>query len=350
MRKIATAALFRAVQALLFPIAALAYIPSVMHMVAYSHRTGVSATVLGSLYTRYMQHRLHTRRDEAAGRVTMVMPNVPHLGWHLLTAPTLAAHRLTRYVPRIYRYPYQGVPPMNHRPAARTTFYDQVLERHLADVEQLVVLGAGFDTRAYRLPEDAGLGCFEVDQPQTQAFKREMLRRAGVDSRRVTYVAADLEQKDWFEQLADAGFAPGERSVFLWESVTMSLDREAVESTLRKIAETAPGTIVAFDYVSTGLVASRSPFMCYTRAVLRVTGEPWRFGIENTPPARNRVAAFLESCGLALEEHRTFGAETNRKGAPAGFATAIVPRRGERAGAASATPSDMSAPSAPEKF
>jgi O-methyltransferase involved in polyketide biosynthesis len=107
----------------------------------------------------------------------------------------------------------------------------------------------------------------------------------------------------------------------------MYLDREAVESTLRKIAGTAAGSVVAFDYLSTELIASRSPFMRYARALIRTTGEPWKFGIDTTPPARERVAAFLEACGLSLEEQRNFGAETDRTRAAAGFATAIVPAR-----------------------
>ena len=64
--------------------------------------------------------------------------------------------------------------------------------------------------------------------------------------------------------------------------------------------------------------------MRYARAVINATGEPWRFGIDNTPPVRERVAAFLESCGLSLEEQRNFGPETDRKRAMAGFATGIV--------------------------
>jgi hypothetical protein len=99
---------------------------------------------------------------------------------------------------------------------------------------------------------------------------------------------------------------------------------------MRKIARTAAGTVVAFDYFSAELVDSRSLFMRYARAVANATGEPWHFGIDNTPPARDHVAAFLKSCGLTLEEHRNFGRETGRKRAEAGFATATVPSAANR--------------------
>jgi hypothetical protein len=65
--------------------------------------------------------------------------------------------------------------------------------------------------------------------------------------------------------------------------------------------------------------------MRYAKAVLNMVGEPWRFGIDKTPPVRERVAAFLQSCGLSMEEQRNFGPETNDKRAMAGFATAVVP-------------------------
>ncbi|HEY0604384.1 MAG TPA: hypothetical protein VGD58_15795 [Herpetosiphonaceae bacterium] len=109
----------------------------------------------------------------------------------------------------------------------------------------------------------------------------------------------------------------------------MYLTREAVEHTLRTIAGTA-GTVVAFDYFAAELVTSPSLFMRYARAVIKLTGEPFRFGIDNTPPVRERVAAFLASCGLVLEDQRNFGVETDRQRAMAGFVIAQLPATIER--------------------
>lgn len=324
MRKIVAATAFRIIQFILLPIGAVSYLHFVPKLVAYSRRSGTSATVLASLYTRWMLHRLGTRCDEPCERLMAVMPNVSPLGLLLVTAPTLVAHRLTGYVPRIYRYPYEGAPSMQHQPAARTTFYDAALERHISGIDQLVILGAGFDTRSYRLQAETRVRCFEVDEPNTQAFKREMLKKADVDATRVTYVPADFEEEDWFEKLVDAGFEPDKPSFFLWESVTMYLDPKAVAGALRKIAGTVAGSVVAFDYFSAEIIESRSLFMRYARAIVSFTGEPFKFGIDNTPPVRTRVAEFLQSYGLSLDEQLNFGQESGRKRAMAGFATAIV--------------------------
>lgn len=313
---------FRLIQIAWLPIALVGYVPFVLKLILVSRASGVSATALASLYTRWMQHALGTRRDEPAVRLMRVLPNVSLLGVRLTTTGTLLAHRLTGYVPRVYRYPYEGDPPLAHESAARTTFFDAALARHLGDIEQLVILGAGWDTRSYRMP--GAIRCFEVDRERTQRTKRQLLHQAGLDTTRIAFVPADLMREDWLAKLVHAGFAPDRPSFFLWEAVTMYLDREAVIGTLRTIAGTARGSVVAFDYFNADLIESRSPVLRYARAVVKaIIGEPFRFGIASATPSREHVAAFLASCGLSMEEQRNFGRETDRRPALAGFTTAI---------------------------
>jgi methyltransferase (TIGR00027 family) len=328
MPEMVAAGFFRAIQLALFPVAVAAYAASVPRMLAYSRRTGVSATQFASLYTRCMQHRLQTRPDDPAARLLAVMPNMSQEGLRLETAPTLVGHLLTGYVPRIYRYPYRGRAPMRHQSTARTTYYDAALQRHLAGTDQLVILGAGFDTRVFRLPPEGNMRCFEIDMPRTQAYKIAMLEKAGLPTHLAAYVAADFETEDWMEKLVAAGFDPGRPAFFLWEAVTMYLDRASVEATLRRIAGTAPGSAVAFDYFSAEILTSGSPYMRYARAATNYVGEPLSFGIDNTPPARKSASDFVGGFGLILEEHRNFGRETRRRSAPAGFVTAVVPAGG----------------------
>jgi methyltransferase (TIGR00027 family) len=192
-----------------------------------------------------------------------------------------------------------------------------------------VVLGAGLDTRAHRLPARAALRCFEVDTPKTQAFKLEMLRRAGVEAPAITYVPADFSNEDWLERLVAAGFDPNKPALFTWESVCMYLDGEAVERTLRTIASTAPGSLVAFDYLAKELVEDRSVFGRYVQAVLRALGEPWTFGIATSSPGESAPAAepllaFLASCGLSLVEHRLVWRGPLKRQVAAGFVVAAV--------------------------
>src|SRR5947209_3726326 len=101
MPKIVSSSLFRAIQITLLPFAAAGYLLWVAKLIRFSRNSGVSATVLASLYTRWMQHRLGTRKDDACDRLMMVLPNVPHISFRLVTGPTLLAHNITGYTPRI---------------------------------------------------------------------------------------------------------------------------------------------------------------------------------------------------------------------------------------------------------
>ena len=192
-----------------------------------------------------------------------------------------------------------------------------------AEIEQLVILGAGLDTRSYRLPSETRVRCFEVDTPRTQALKREMLDRAGVDASRVTFVPADFEEEDWFEKLVAAGFDPSKRTFFLWESVTMYLDPEAVESTLRRIAGTASGSVVAFDYFTNAPLGAWSIFLRTAEASAKLFGEPFgTFRIDSTPPGADSGRGLPR-----VVRPRARGAPDLRRGDRAGWCPRGLRRR-----------------------
>lgn len=323
MRPLLAAGVFYLLSVLLFPVTLLGYVLWTGSLLA-RRGSGVSATAQGPLSARWFEHQLGTRKDEPADRLMRVLPGVPPLGPRLVAGPMLFAHWLTGYVPKAFRYPFEGEVPPSYQASARIPFFDAAVDRYLADMDQFVILGAGFDTRAFRLPKDRVIRAFEVDTPKTQALKRELVETAGIESAGVTFVAADFEKDDWLERLVDAGFDAGKPALFLWEGVLMYLERQAVENTLRKIASTARGSVVAFDYCTTEPLESRALYWRLARAGTRAGGEPVKFGIDGSPPLRERVAELLRPCGLSLGEHQTLGQETEGKRAWGGFATAVV--------------------------
>ena len=116
-------------------------------------------------------------------------------------------------------------------------------------VTQLVVLGAGLDTFAYRNPFDDRLKVFEVDHPATQAWKRRRLGEVGIAvPPTLTYAPVDLETENLIEALQIAGFDPARRSFFLWLGVVPYLTRDAIRATLSQIAGLPGGAEVIFDY------------------------------------------------------------------------------------------------------
>jgi methyltransferase (TIGR00027 family) len=288
---------FKLINLALLPVTLAGYGIWVGTLLLEARRRGVSITAQSPLFSRWMQHHLGVRQDEAAARLLPALPGVPALGLSLVTAPLLLGHRMTGYVPPAFRYhPYHGNSPVGYK-TARVFLFDAALERYRPRVDQLVLLGAGFDTRAWRSPR---LPTFEVDQPRTQAVKRDALRRAGVDMSGVIFVSADLTEQDWMDRLARAGFDPGRPTFFLWEGVTMYLEREAVESTLRCLARTARGSVVAFDYLSPLALESRSRYMRFARAATVAVGEPLRSALD-------RPGELLASCGLKPLEVVEFG-------------------------------------------
>ena len=136
--------------------------------------------------------------------------------------------------------------------AARSRIAEEALTEAVnAGATQLVVLGAGLDTLAYRAPLAGRLRIFEVDHPATQARKREMLGAAGIAvPATLTYVAVDFERQTLAEALDAAGFAAAARSFFSWLGVVPYLTEAAIFSTLGYIARLQGGSEVVFDYVN----------------------------------------------------------------------------------------------------
>jgi len=202
------ATVFYVLNALLLPISVIGYVIWLARIYATRRASGASITAQGPLSARAFMHQLGLRRDEAAYRLLLALPSTSRLGVLLAGGPMLLAHRLTGYVPSAFRHPFEGDVPPHDEASARVTFIDAAVERSLATIDQFVILGAGFDTRALRLPRAGGIHCFEVDTPRTQASKRHLLRTAGIDASGITFVAADFETADWLARLTDAGFAP----------------------------------------------------------------------------------------------------------------------------------------------
>ena len=155
---------------------------------------------------------------------------------------------------------------------------DEIAAAAAHGAAQYVVLGAGFDTFAYRhtLP---GVTVFEVDHPATQRVKRERLLAAGIaipDS--CTMVSIDFDTQSLAERLASSGFDRARATVFAWLGVVMYLDTKDVFDTLRYIASIEAPTTVVFDYAVPPDSLSWTTRIFYRRALERLSasGEPWR--------------------------------------------------------------------------
>ena len=186
---------------------------------------------------------------------------------------------------------------------ARTHHMDEVLLAEVADgASQVVFLGAGLDSRSYRLSDQlADAALYEVDHPVTAAVKRERLESIfGEIPGHVNYVHVDFNSEEVGERLAANGFDADARTIVLWSGVTPYLEPEGVAESLRWFVRgTGPRSAISFDYLWKEMLDGDDSF--YGAAQLRkrveAGGEPFKFGIP-----RGKTREYVEQFGLVLEE------------------------------------------------
>lgn len=187
-------------------------------------------------------------------------------------------------------------PPMETWLALRVAYLDRLVSLAVdrLSMRQVVILGAGYDTRAARLPR-AGVDFFEVDHPATQAAKRERvasLPNYPVDAAR--YVSCNFEREDPIERLVASGFDPREPALVIWEGVVMYLTEAAVRATATRLAAGLdPRSVVAFDFLGKRLATGDklTEEAEKTRSYVGELGEPVRYGTDDILP-------MLYECGF----------------------------------------------------
>jgi methyltransferase (TIGR00027 family) len=183
---------------------------------------------------------------------------------------------------------------------ARTKHIDSVLLKELkAGVKQVVIMGAGYDTRAFRFYKDfPKVRFFEVDLPvMVDDKKRRVESKLSDLPNNVAYAPIDFNTQDLGQVLAKVGYQKDPKTLFIWEGVVMYLDAAAVESTLQFIAKnSAAGSSVVFDYIPPSVVEgtyTKDPYAIQVADTVRGFGEPFTFG---TIP--DKSGAFLKTQGL----------------------------------------------------
>ncbi len=199
----------------------------------------------------------------------------------------------------------RSVPAIELWVALRTARIDATVHRAIASgIEQVVILGAGLDTRAARLASP-GVRFFEVDVPSSQREKRARLATlGGYPIEAATYVECDFERDDFLDRLVSAGFDATRPALFVWEGVTYYLTEEAVRATLARLASgTHPASVVVFDFFGKRFVTGevRDSMDRAARERVAEMGEPLRSGFSDLVPV-------LYECGFRKVHVESFDA------------------------------------------
>ncbi len=181
----------------------------------------------------------------------------------------------------------------------RTRHIDAVFEDSLkAGARQVVILGAGLDSRAYRPPDNVRrTKVFEVDFPPTQEYKKKrVLELMGSLPGHVAYVPIDFTKDDLGTVLAKAGYDRALKTVFVWEGVTFYIPEEAVDATLRFVATNSPpGSRIVFDYFLASGLKVPTAALKDTMKRLEAVREPLIFGLPDEDPE-----GFITRRGLVI--------------------------------------------------
>lgn len=180
----------------------------------------------------------------------------------------------------------------------RTRFIDDVVQTAISQgIEQLVILGAGYDTRPYRLPQIKNVKVFEVDLPAVQEDKKKKLQKyLGRLPDHVTFVPIDFDMQTLEAVFSVTAFNSGKPAIFVWEGVTQYISEEAVRQTLAFVGRSAPGSILVFTYVLKSIIERRSNIPNANHLMdVAAKQSPWIFGIEPSG-----IQDFLKPYHLAL--------------------------------------------------
>ncbi len=189
---------------------------------------------------------------------------------------------------------------------ARTKLFDDVFLEELGKkVSQIIILGAGMDTRALRFTDkNIGTKIIELDIEKTQHPKIEILKRKHVElPDELIFAPIDFNNQSLQDVLMKAGFKKNKPTLFLWEGVTMYLDAQAVDRTLAFIRENSKiGSAVVFDYIYASVLRRENKLYGEEEIFNRVSsaGEGWTFGIE-----AGEIEKFLAERGFKMKSHYT---------------------------------------------
>jgi methyltransferase (TIGR00027 family) len=183
--------------------------------------------------------------------------------------------------------------------ACRKRFIADKITETLADINAVVILGAGLDTRGYRLTRQVRIPVFEVDLPVNIALKAKTVRRVlGQAPLSVRLVALDFERDDLLTALAEHGYHTDYRAFFICEGVTQYLTEAGVRRTLEGLRAAAPGSRLVFTYVRRDFIDGKNRYGTRTLyRTVRQRKQLWHFGLEP-----DEVAGFIAEYGWRLIE------------------------------------------------
>jgi len=183
---------------------------------------------------------------------------------------------------------------------ARTRYIDDALIENIEKMEQLLLLGSGFDTRACRIKGIEKIAVFEVDHPETLSKKRAGLKKYYNEiPEHLNLIEIDFEKKDLSEVLSKNNFNRDKKTFVIWEGVTQYLNKEALYQVLDFFAQLSRGSKILFTYIKKEVFDSseRSEVDQKIISFAEEMGVPWKSGFKKV-----EIENILKTRGFRLIE------------------------------------------------
>ena len=297
------------IQIIFIPFAIIGIADAFYKEMSNSKKLGVSFTAIQALQYRWFMHYFDVRPDPPSVAFIKNFPCESHFGLWSAFGALIISQRLFGFTTRFGKVTEPGEETIFSTPGRRVLIFDGIMEKYIDKIEQIVIPGAGFDLIALHFTKGKEVKVFELDQVKTLNVKIETLNKAGVKHDWINYIPVDYSNESWVDKLLEAGFDKTKKTLFLWQSVSLFLDVDNVQKTLREMAELCvDGSIVAQDLYSQSFISGET-----SRAVKRSSkmmekmGEPWKFGLDMSNDPKAAVKSFLNECGLKMTEYTQFG-------------------------------------------
>lgn len=319
---------FLLLEILLSPITLTGYVLLMLWATSISQQKQLSITALFPLFCRWLMHVQGIRPDPVADQLVQTLPSLnTGLNWATI-GPTLFAMNLSGFTPSVFNVPPPGKENLGNMINTRTLFFDKAMSKYLGTMEQVVILGAGFDSRLFKFCLGQNLSLFEVDQRSTQQVKKAALRKSGIELTEITFVTVDFTRDDWMKSLIAEGFDIKKKTFWLWEGVTYYLPEAAVVDSLWSMAQVSgEGSAIAFDFFPQHFITGESAWwMPAATGLLDWIGEPFLFGVDMKNGNEAGVRQLLAGTGFELSELQMMGT----RGGGAGFCGLAIATRNKQ--------------------
>jgi hypothetical protein len=204
------------------PFAVIGIMVAVYKEMRVSKKLGVSYTAGKAIQPRWLLHYFKTRADEATVRFIKVFPIESLFGLMAFMGAAIIANRICGYKPTLVKIPESGKETWLSFIRSRIIHFDQIMKKNVDQVEQVVIMGAGYDLRVLQYTKGKNVKVFELDQEKTQNLKIATMKKAGIKHDWINYIPIDFREESWAQKLIENGFDKNKKTfLFMGERITV---------------------------------------------------------------------------------------------------------------------------------